>query len=73
MQTFNRKCVKEKTFRDTIGNEFTLKKGETYLTSYENQGFVMVFSTYWLLVPLYFFGDSEEFTPATLPEDPCYA
>ena len=61
MKTFKRTCIKS-TVLNTHDN-FTLKLGKEYITSsVDNNGEVMVFSRYWLSVPVSLFAKERVFT-----------
>jgi len=65
MQTFNRICIKTHKLVDGNGNEFTLKRGQEYLTSsVDKSNDVMIFSNYWVHAPVSIFAGEIEFTPS---------
>ncbi len=63
MQTFNRICLEDYKIVDEGGITFTLQRGKEYTTSREQHGTVMVFSQYWVRVPIAIFAGEREFTP----------
>ena len=64
MTTFQRICIQDHTIRDQEGTEFTLRRAKEYTTSAEREdGTVMVFSQYWVRVPIAFFAGALPFTP----------
>ena len=62
METFHRICIRDWNIVDKVGNSFELKRGKEYLTSEEEKGFVMVFSSFWVQVPAEFFDGPKGFT-----------
>ena len=62
METFNRICIKDYQRIDNIGQVFNLKSGKEYLTSKDEDGKVMVFSQYWVKVPVELFVGEIKFT-----------
>ena len=62
METFNRICIKDYNIKDKRGNKFDLKRGKEYLTSRDEDGLVMVFSNYWVKVPVELFAGEIKFT-----------
>jgi len=67
MKTFERVCITD--YRIPTGNNesgasqyFRLLKDKTYLTSAVSNGKVVVFSTYWVTVPIEIFAGEKEFT-----------
>jgi len=62
METFNRICIKDYQRIDNIGQVFNLKSGKEYLTSKDEDGKVMVFSNYWVKVPVELFVGEIKFT-----------
>ena len=52
MKTLNRKCVKTHTITDQSGNSCTIERGKKYITSEEKDGAVVVFTNYWVTVPI---------------------
>ncbi len=63
MITFSRICIKNYTITDHEGTVFAIKRGEEYLTSAEEEnGEVMIFSTYWVKVPSNIFAGEVRFT-----------
>jgi len=62
METFNRICIKDYHIKDSIGQQFDLKRGKEYLTSRDEDGLVMVFSNYWVKVPVELFAGEIKFT-----------
>jgi hypothetical protein len=57
--TFNRICLED----ITIGGKLKLERGREYTTSAEKNGEVMVFSSYWAMVPVSLFAGAFPFTP----------
>ena len=74
MQTYKRICLKNYEIEDDDGKTFTLERGKEYLTSGVNaapsigpspiENHVIVFSSFWIPVPLSVFGGEIEFTKA---------
>jgi hypothetical protein len=74
MQTFNRICVKDYTITDREGTSFSIERGKEYLTSTIHEApligpepfkdHVIVFSSYWVPVPIEHFAGEIEFTKA---------
>lgn len=62
MKTFNRVCIKTHSISDQKGNSLTIEKGKQYLTSEEKNKEVMVFSKYWVWLPVELFAGEEIFT-----------
>ena len=64
MITFKRVCIKDHTIEDTNGDSFTLKRTKEYTTSpiREEDNTIMVFSTYWVRVPVDLFAGEVRFT-----------
>ena len=63
MQTFKRICKEDFTVVDISGEpRFTLKAGQEYLVSFEDDGYVAVFDRYWFKVPAGHFHEGVEFT-----------
>ena len=62
MTTFKRICLEDYTVIDAEGTAFTLHRAEEYTTSAERDGTVMVFSQYWVRVPLRIFAGEVKFT-----------
>ena len=63
METFKRICIKDFELESRIGQKFSIKQGEEYLTSsIDENNNVMVFSSYWVNVPVSFFSGEVKFT-----------
>lgn len=63
-QTFNRICLRDWSIEAQNGDRLDLKRGKEYLTSAPRpDGNVVVFSTFWVPVPLDVFGGEIQFTP----------
>lgn len=62
METYYRICIKDFRLEDKMGNILNLKKGKKYLTSREEDEKVMVFTRFWVWVPLNIFANAERFT-----------
>ena len=62
MTTFNRVCIKDFCIEAASGAEVELKRGHEYLTSEERNKKVVVFSTYWVEVPVELFAGEVQFT-----------
>ena len=72
MKTFKRICLKDFTVVDEMGTSFTIKRGKEYITSAVNEApaigphprkdHVIVFSDYWVHIPIDIFGGEVEFT-----------
>jgi len=73
MQTFERICVKDVEFKDSVGNCLKLKKDKKYLTSKEENGMVMVFGRFWGSVPVDLFDNENkiEFTEESKSQKVC--
>lgn len=57
VKVYKRICLYDHTITDDEGTSFTLKRGTEYTTSGPlEDGTVMVFSQYWVRVPLALFG-----------------
>ena len=64
MRTFSRICIKDYCIEAENGDKLELKRGKEYLTSDIKQGSqVVVFSTFWVPVPMELFAGEEIFTP----------
>lgn len=60
MKTWRRICIHTYTVTDQDGVSFTLEQGREYLTSgVLDDNRVMVFSSYWVSVPLWVFAGEE--------------
>jgi hypothetical protein len=63
MRTFSRICVEDYELVAQNGDTLRLERGKEYLTSAErDDGLVVVFTRFWVPVPLRLFGDSKVFT-----------
>jgi len=62
MKTFNRICLRDYFVDNGTAHSLNLKKGREYLTSSEENGKVMVFTTYWAWIPTEIFSEGIEFT-----------
>lgn len=62
MKTFKRICIKDYTIEDDIGQKLELKRGKEYTTSSEINKKVVVFSTFWVRVPVKLFAGEQVFT-----------
>jgi len=63
VKVYQRVCVREETYVDPDTQaEFKLEKGKSYTTSWAENGTVMLFSQYWIRVPVSLF--------APIPEEP---
>ena len=71
MKTFNRICIKNYEIHDSDGATFSLERGKEYRTSAVNhapsivgpeakEGHVVVFSNYWVSVPVDIFAGEIE-------------
>ena len=63
MRTYNRICIKDWEITATNNDHFKLTRGKEYLTSEEKDGKVVVFSSYWVRVPIEHFAGEMLFTP----------
>lgn len=63
METWTRICIKPRSVTDPIGQHFTVERGQEYLTSRSADGYVTVFSTFWVRVPADIFAGEIQFTP----------
>ena len=61
MDTFNRICIKDYEVKED-NKIFNLKRGKEYLTSQEDKGKVVVFSSSWAKVPVDLFAGELQFT-----------
>lgn len=64
MTTFKRVCLETKQFCDGE-KSVTLERGREYLTSKEEDGEVLVLTTYWFWVPVSMFAGGRQFTGMT--------
>jgi len=73
MQTFERICIRDAEFKDSVGNCLKLKKDKKYLTSKEENGMVMVFGRFWGSVPIDLFDNENkiEFTEESKSQKIC--
>lgn len=55
MKTFKRVCLEDYTIVDAEGTTFTVERAKEYTTSAEKDGTVVVFSRYWVTVPVRIF------------------
>jgi len=72
MKTFKRICIKDYSVTDYFGNTFKIERGKEYLTSAVNESpsigphpkenHVVVFSNFWVHVPLDYFAGEIQFT-----------
>jgi hypothetical protein len=62
MTTYKRICIKDYEKVDSEGNKLSLKRGQEYLTSKEEDKTVVVFTNFWVKVPLNIFGGELLFT-----------
>ena len=62
METYKRICIKDFTLEDSEGSVLDLKRGQEYLTSREEKGKVIVFTNYWVRVPVDIFAGEKIFT-----------
>jgi hypothetical protein len=60
LKVFNRVCIKDYTVTDQEGTSFTVERARSYITSPEKDGTVMVFSRYWITVPVEIFAGERE-------------
>ena len=56
MKTYSRICLKDYTVEAQNGDKLELKRGKEYTTSEENNDKVVVFSNFWVPVPVNIFG-----------------
>lgn len=61
-KTFKRVCIKDYTVTDEEGTSFTVQRAKEYITSSERDGVVVVFSQYWVTVPVEIFAGEQQFT-----------
>jgi len=59
MKVFSRICLKDYTVEAQNGDKLELKRGREYTTSEENNDKVVVFSNFWVPVPVNIFGGEE--------------
>ena len=74
MKTYHRICIKDYAIEDAEGSVFCIKRGQEYLTSAPGEapaivcpeeaksGYVVVFSRFWVAVPVEFFGGEIQYT-----------
>lgn len=62
MQTFHRICIQDYTVEAKNGDRLDVTRGKEYLTSAEKDGTVIVFSGFWVTVPISIFAGEQEFT-----------
>ena len=72
MRTFKRICLRDFTVVDELGHTCTIKRGMEYITSEVNaapafgpeplRDHVVVFTNYWIHVPVEIFGGAVRFT-----------
>lgn len=62
MKTFHRVCIEDYMVVAKNGDRFELKRGKEYLTSEEENGLVVVFSAYWVRLPVTLFAGERIFT-----------
>lgn len=63
MKTFNRICIKDWEITAQNGDHFEVKRANEYLTSdVLDDGTVMVFSNFWVPVPVEHFAGERMFT-----------
>ena len=60
--TFKRVCIEDYTVTDYEGTSFTVHRAREYTTGPEQNGEVIVFSTYWVRVPVRVFAGERKFT-----------
>jgi len=61
--TYRRICVRDYERSDSEGNRLELSRGREYLTSAENEnGDVVVFTNFWVQVPVSIFAGEIRFT-----------
>jgi hypothetical protein len=61
MITFKRICIKDFAIIDG-DKQFKLERGKEYTTSEEKDNEVMVFSTYWVWIPVEYFAGEQRYT-----------
>lgn len=62
MKTYKRICIKDWSIDAENGDHFEVKRGKEYLTAEEKYGHVVVFSNFWVAVPVECFAGEEIFT-----------
>jgi hypothetical protein len=63
MTTFERICIKDWEVTAENGDHFKVERGKEYLTGPENEGGeVVVFSSFWIPVPVTVFAGERRFT-----------
>jgi hypothetical protein len=62
MKTFYRICIKDYILEAENGDKLELKRGREYLTSVEENDMVVVFTNFWVKVPVNIFAGEVEFT-----------
>jgi len=64
MRTFHRVCIKDYCITAQNGDMLELKRGREYITSDVGSGDeVVVFSTFWVPIPVELFAGEKLFTP----------
>jgi hypothetical protein len=62
VRTYKRICVKAWDIKAENGDFFKVERGKEYMTSDEKDGHVVVFSNFWVPVPVECFDGEEIFT-----------
>ena len=62
MKTYKRICVKTWNIEAQNGDYFKVERGKEYTTSEEKDGHVVVFSNFWVPVPVECFAGEQVFT-----------
>jgi hypothetical protein len=62
VKTFNRICIKDFVLTAQNGDCLQLQRGREYLTSPEENGKVVVFTNFWVPVPVELFAGEKVFT-----------
>lgn len=62
METWKRICIKDYTVKDSVGQCVDLQRGSEYITGSEENGRTMVFTKYWVDVPIELFAGAVRFT-----------
>ena len=62
MKTYKRICIEDIGLVDLMGQKFFLKRGEEYITGAREGSKVMVFTNFWVKVPIKLFAGAVKFT-----------
>ena len=62
MKTYKRICIKDYSIKDREGNELVLERGREYITSDTVGDTCVVFTHFWVTVPVDLFAGEQIFT-----------